>query len=394
MRRISILLLFFCTCFALTAWPQSLAQNVPKGKLLQRRLPVTLNASTPWPQARGYDTLLFDPRSKHLLMLGGGAGGGWVSTLPGYGGVWAFDPGPNRWNLLDASIPLASTDMFSYDKQSARVIAWVSFAYDPNSTWILGPIKPISETWALDPVTGEWEKRNPAQSPPAGLLGGGAQMVYDDRSGKTIMFGGLSLPLFEQYFESCDPQGNCDDSLLSQIETNHTWVYDYFANTWTDVTPALSPPSRNSHALVYDAGADRVILFGGGDAFVDYNDTWAYDYQKNTWTQLSPATQPLPRSYGYLAYNSAQDRIVLFGGVDYTETQIYGDTWVFNYWDQTWTQLNPAVSPSPRGWFGMSYSPKANRIVIFGGGADRDHFTDETWIYRLAPNKWNQVLKP
>src|ERR1035437_2766927 len=385
--------------FVLGAWVligTTHAQNIPNSQeQLRRRLPAVLRWSTSWPQARGYETLLYDTRSENLLMLGGGAGGGWVSTLPGYGGVWSFSPGSNRWNLLYGSIPLASTDMFSYDKRSARVIAWVSFAADPNSTWILGPIKPISETWAFDPATGEWENRNPAQSPPAGLLGEGAQMVYDDRSGKTIMFGGLSLPLYEQYFESCDPQGNCDDSLLSQIETNHTWVYDYVANTWTDVSPpALSPPSRNSHALVYDTAADRVILFGGGDAFVDYNDTWAYNYKKNTWTQLSPATQPLSRSYGYLAYDSEHDRIVLFGGVDYTETQIYGDTWVFNYWDQTWTQLNPKVSPSPRGWFGMGCSPKANRIVIFGGGTDRDHFTDETWTYRLAPNKWDQVLKP
>jgi hypothetical protein len=94
-----------------------------------------------------------------------------------------------------------------------------------------------------------------------------------------------------------------------------------------------------------------------------------------------------------LAYDSAQDRIVLFGGVDYTETQIYGDTWVFNYWDQTWTQVNPTASPSPGGWFGMGCSPKANQIVIFGGRTDRDHFTDQTWTYRLAPNKWDQVLK-
>jgi hypothetical protein len=42
----------------------------------------------------------------------------------------------------------------------------------------------------------------------------------------------------------------------------------------------------------------------------------------------------------------------------------------------------------------MTYSPKANQVVIFGGGTDRRHFTDETWTYRLGPNKWVQVPKP
>jgi hypothetical protein len=41
-----------------------------------------------------------------------------------------------------------------------------------------------------------------------------------------------------------------------------------------------------------------------------------------------------------------------------------------------------------------SYSPTANVIVILGGGTDRNHFTYETWIYRLGPNKWVQVPKP
>lgn len=371
------------------------AQDVSnKPTQLEKRLPMCIRTNTTWPQARGYETLLYEPRSERILMLGGGAGAGWWSTLPGYGGVWEFAPGPNRWSLPYRSIPLASTDTIAYDTKAGRVIVWVSLLPDPNSTYLLGPIKFVSETWAFDPVRGVWENRKPAQAPPPGLLGGGAQMVYDFRSGKTIMFGGLDLALYEQYFESCNPQGICDDSLLPLVETNHTWVYDYSTNTWTDMSPAVSPPRRNSHALVYDTAADLVILFGGGDAFVDFNDTWAYDFWHNTWTQLNPATQPLPRAYGYLAYNSAQDRIVLFGGVDYTETQIYGDTWVFNYWDQTWTQRNPSVSPSPRAWFGTSYSPKANEVVLFGGGPDRNNFNDETWLYRLGQNQWVQVPRP
>ena len=85
-----------------------------------------IRTNTTWPQARGYETLLYEPRSERILMLGGGAGAGWWSTLPGYGGVWEFAPGPNRWSLPYSSIPLASTDTIAYDTKAGRVIVWVS----------------------------------------------------------------------------------------------------------------------------------------------------------------------------------------------------------------------------------------------------------------------------
>ena len=327
-------------------------------------------------------------------MLGGEAAPepDFSSGLPGNGGVWSFDAGPRRWTAIASSIQNALDTSVTYDVWAHRIIAFVSFRPDPQSQNVFGPIDFISETWAYDPVTGVWENRHPAQAPPAGLLAGGSQIAYNTRWGKTIMFGGLDLVLFEKYLEGCGPAFNtCDNSLLPLIETNHTWVYDYFANMWTDMAPAVSPASRNSLSLAYDLAADRVILFGGGDFFVDNNDTWAYDYHQNEWTELHSATLPEPRAYGRITYNWELDRVVLFGGVDYTETIIYGDTWTFNYWDQTWTLRHPATSPSPRGWFSMAYSPEANAVTIFGGGVDRLHFTDETRLYLLAPDKWVQV---
>lgn len=393
-RRLNLSSLCFllATLFVInSAW----AQN-PPGWLakLQQRVPMKVQTNGTWPQARGYTSLVYDPFSEDILMLSGQAGYGWSSGLPGNGGVWSFKPGSGTWKRLNNNVP-TQLDGAAYDVRARRIIAWVSYVTDPESNFILAPIQLVSQTWAFDPQTGIWENRHPINSPPPGLLGGGWQIVYDTRSDRTIMFGGLDLALFEQYLESCGPNWDtCDDSLIPLIETNHTWAYDYSSNRWTDMTPQLSPPARNSNALVYDQAASRVILFGGGDFFVDYNDTWAYDFGHNSWRQLNPATVPPARAYGYLAYNSESDRIVLFGGVDYTETQIFGDTWIFNYWNQTWTQMNPRVSPPPRGWFGIVYSAAANRVVTLGGGTDRDQFTDETWTYRIGPNKWDQITPP
>jgi hypothetical protein len=35
-----------------------------------------------------------------------------------------------------------------------------------------------------------------------------------------------------------------------------------------------------------------LTAFGGGDRFQDFDDTWAYDYHTNTWTEMHPATHP------------------------------------------------------------------------------------------------------
>src|SRR5881628_634605 len=65
--------------------------------------------------------------------------------------------------------------------------------------------------------------------------------------------------------------------------SNDTWSYSYVSNTWTHLHPAKSPDRRLGSAMVYDSAADRVILFGGCANGTDFtcipmNDTWIYHY--------------------------------------------------------------------------------------------------------------------
>ena len=61
------------------------------------------------------------------------------------------------------------------------------------------------------------------------------------------------------------------------------------------------PPVRSSHALAYDASAGKVILFGGYGFDGSLNDTWAYDYASNNWTNRNPANPPPVRDAHALA---------------------------------------------------------------------------------------------
>ncbi|MCI0424712.1 MAG: hypothetical protein L0Z47_02540 [Actinobacteria bacterium] len=155
---------------------------------------------------------------------------------------------------------------------------------------------------------------------------------------------------------------------------SETWSYDYDANVWRQMEPALSPPPRAWAAMSYDDAADRVILFGGSDL----SDTWAYDYDTDTWKELSPSVSPPGRQYVQMAFDSVTATSVLFGGVSGPTEETLDDTWSFDYAENTWTRLTPAVPPSARSWDALVADSEAGVIVMFGGGATRDSYTAET----------------
>jgi len=183
--------------------------------------------------------------------------------------------------------------------------------------------------------------------------------------------------------------------------SNDTWAYDYASNTWTNMQPAGAPMGRNFHGLTYDAGADRVLSIGGEvspnyNAWIPTNDVFAYDYNENVWTRLDSGNAPV-RGYVTAKYIPSTGRVILFGGATYDVDSDpglnyaipNGDTWEFDYWSNTWTLLHPKTSPSARVWQGMTATEKG--LVLFGGGATRDTPNNETWLFDGRRREWKQV---
>ena len=51
---------------------------------------------------------------------------------------------------------------------------------------------------------------------------------------------------------------------------------------WMNMTPISSPPARGYHSMAYDSKNDRIILYGGwSESGLFYNETWAYDLDNN-----------------------------------------------------------------------------------------------------------------
>lgn len=205
------------------------------------------------------------------------------------------------------------------------------------------------------------------------------QMVYDTNRNKAVLFGGS------------------DPTNWPNIEYfNDTWEWDSAthatdpdqSDAWTRITPTgQSPSARYGHAMAYDSARQRVVLFGGwspSGGLLD--DTWEWDGATATWHgPFLPATRPVPRMHHGMAYDPRpnRQRTVLFGGstqppYNFNDT---GHTWE---WDgATWTLVmphsGPPSTPSPRALFGMTYRPP-DGVVLFGGtdGADCTQFKN-TW---------------
>ena len=170
------------------------------------------------------------------------------------------------------------------------------------------------------------------------------------------------------------------------------------AQTWTQhATGAVTKPSaRRSHAMAYDSARNVIVLFGGLDDATQLASSETWEWDGNAWTQRAPATSPSPR-YGHtMTYDNARNTIVLFGGHNVNGAS-NSETWE---WDgNTWTQRTPATSPSGRSYHAMAYDSTRGISVLFGGiqAATTGPSSSETWEW--DGNTWTQratgaVTKP
>jgi N-acetylneuraminic acid mutarotase len=184
-----------------------------------------------------------------------------------------------------------------------------------------------------------------------------AKMVYDGKLKKTVMFGGYSA----------------NGSYL-----NETWTWDGTNFTQVRTKSADAPNNRGLMAMWYDSNLEKTIVYGGigranlNESITRYSDMWSFDGTK--WTKLSVTQTPGQRLGAQLAVDPASGKLLLFGGLlaedagDHSLTQTYvNDTWQWDGKTSAWTRLSPARSPDPRENGMMSWDPRTNEIVLFGG---------------------------
>lgn len=206
---------------------------------------------------------------------------------------------------------------------------------------------------------GRWTRVEGSGPPPRSGYG----ISYDAARGLVVLFGGESAT---EWF-------------------NDTWTYSPATGTWTEMRPAVSPPARSRTSMVYDSASQRTVIFGGYVPMAPgRNDTWAYDTANNTWTDMVPPVAPEGRYAHAMAYDSANEVTVLFGGKTGPEEN---DTWTYDLGLNSWKNMAPAGAPPSRMSQSMSFDEAHGMTILFGGYSGGGMVND-TWSYNITANNW------
>jgi hypothetical protein len=314
---------------------------------------------TPPTGRHGY-ALEYDPINQLFWMFGGsGAGCNGPARTAERGTL------PNV--IVDHTLTATTFDFYkdwtvSVNGTTAYVVAynpWSKILFLTNSL-VLAPGRQYflypqrgGGTFGYSPVTKSWSSLTgphwgyPGPNPSNRLS---PAMAYSTRDTAMVMFGGAGQ--------------------------NDTWALDSETRSWVQKISSQAPGSPPSlaqlaNSMVYDRNNDVFILFGGcrctGDSGPSSGETWAYRLSTNAWTKMTPAVSPPPRQGHNLVYDSRYNVVVLFGGIDVPSARYYNDLWIYSYPTNTWTQVSPSVSPPGRRGGAMVYDPVSQRTILYGG---------------------------
>lgn len=302
---------------------------------------------------RGSHAAAFDINGERLIIFGGLITGGFDNT---------------QWHRQSSLTPAQNrvwTKPSLLAVPSKRYVA--AMAYDPTRqrTVLFGGATasgPSDETWELEGST--WTLKTPSTAPSARF---GAKMVFDASRGKMVLFGGATG--------------------AGQF-VNDTWTWD--GTTWVQLA-TTGPSARYEHGLAYDAKRAVVVLYGGYGPGAGLGDTW--ELTGAAWAQKFPAATPKRRNGFAMAYSTARERVVLFGGTvrEPVGGGIGGDTWEFD--GTTWAPI--ATTTAPVATLGPALvEDTVNNVLVLVGGAERSSLQDQVWEYSGVWTAREPTLSP
>jgi hypothetical protein len=287
-----------------------------------------LPTGTP-PNTNGFASVSYDAPNNRLIVYGGCL----VNCSPARSEVHVLSNanglgGAPAWSQLPVNNPQSRVGHSAvYDAGTNQLISFAGhFAFygtDQNDTRVLTNANGLagSATWSTLGVLG---------GPPG--IRGNHTAAYDAASNRMIIYAGENL------IQTCCP--------YIQSDYGDAWVLES-ANgqggtpTWNRLLPAGGPPPvRHAHASAYDSVNNRLIIFGGGKWDQSrqnddhLGDVWDLSHANGlggapAWTQLFPSgVPPHPQVYTWAAFDSVNQRMILFGGRSNTDPPANNRVWV------------------------------------------------------------------
>src|SRR5262245_29582732 len=170
----------------------------------------------------------------------------------------------------------------------------------------------------------------------------------------------------------------------------------------------LALNARMDATMVYDNYGDRFIFFGGTDGSQKFNEVWQYwpGYFNNAWQKMpfSQSTpQPPARNGQTVIWDSAQRRLILFGGRD-SNNNLLNDVWALPMW--TWDAVHQVWQSNYAGiWQQLTTSgvvpgltqhtavldSQRNRMLVYGGEKSDGTLSDQLYSLDLQTLTWSVV---
>lgn len=344
------------------------------------------------PSARRYHSAIHDPVRDRMVMFGGDISGSATD-------VWTLSLGDApAWTQLattgtppDARIAIQCA---IYDPVRDRMLAFVGGVWELS----LGDAPAWAQLTAAGAAPGTYGRAMYDAALDRMVVleefarAAGALSLADAPAWTNLTPATLGLP-YGRYHHSQTYDPVRDRMIVfggwssSEEASNLVWVLSLSgAPLWTQPWPTGTPPSpRRRHTAIYDPPRDRLIVFGGAALSSCANDVWALSLgDAPAWTQLAPpGTLPSGRQLHSAIYDPVRDRMVVFGGYDYSN--YFDDVWALSLGGTpAWTRLAPAgTSPSARCAQGAICDPVRDRMVVFGGTGSSGSVTD-VWSLSLG----------
>jgi hypothetical protein len=301
------------------------------------------------PPPRTFAVAIYDPRGERMLLFGGRGPDGDLNDL------WSLnleelDAGA-KWTRIETEgvVPAARfTHNAVYDPAAHQMLVWAGRKVDSAGSAF------FNDVWFYDIGSNSWTELETGDPRPNTRYG--TATVFDPVAGNLVTFAGFT------------DAGRFED----------TWRFDPRGAVWTEISPAEGNPGRRClHSASYDAARHRMIIYGGQRSG-PLDDIWALDLATQQWAELGPAERQGGRFYTANVYDAGNDRVLIFGG-NLGSGGLSNELWSFDLEGEAWSLLEPmGEPPTPREGATGLYLEEEGRMVVFGGTAESH--TDELWV--------------
>ena len=269
------------------------------------------------PIARYNHDMVYLPGNNSILLFGGRRNTDYTQLDD----TWKFDLTTNTWEEIfpTTTPPARQFSALIYDSQSDRVLMFGGFGVNEVKT---------NDLWEFTPENNTWKEITTVNPPPSRY---GHSLIYRSSTDNAYLFGGRTLG-----------------------QNNDLWEFDTSTNTWDSVVTSPKPLERYVHCMEYSSESDLGFLFGGDNSNTPdraLDDTWVYNFTANSWTEIQPETSPPTRLIYSMCYDSTMNQVYIYGGLTEDYQRCLGDFWQFDFISSNWSEIGER--PSIDGYRGI-----------------------------------------